>query len=409
MDVRLLIATWPENSPRGSVIRFCREHQISRSVFYEIRERAREEPAEQVLFPRSRRPASNKLAIALDIEDLAVRVRKDLDDRGWDHGPLSVRHELLRLGVSAPSRSTLARIFRDRGLVAPQPQKRPRSSYRRFTFPAPNACWQIDATEWRLADGTSVAIFQVLDDHSRFALGSLAASGETSEAAILVVQKALATYGTPQLVLTDNGAALNPERRGSIGQLATFLRQLGVRPITARPYHPETCGKNERIHLTLKRFLSKQPLATTLAELQAQIDAFDDHYNHHRPHQALQMRTPAQAWLDTPAASPPLPPGDDTSPPTPRIQLSHPQTTDTGKVSVAGNLIHVGFEHRGNRLVALRDGQHIDLFTVEGTHVRSLVLQPAKKFYPSGRPRGGTLDMKRSAGTTNPTRLSGMS
>jgi len=409
MDVRLLIATWPSESPRGAVKRFCDEHRISRSVFYELRDRAKVEPPEQVVFAKSRRPKGNKLAISLDIEDLAVRVRKDLEDQGWDHGPLSVRHELLRLGVNAPSRSSLARIFLDRGLVTPQPQKRPRSSYRRFTFPAPNSCWQIDATEWQLADGTVVAIFQVLDDHSRLALASLAATGETSEAAVLVVQKALQAYGTPQLVLTDNGAALNPERRGSIGQLARFLRSLGVRPITARPYHPETCGKNERIHQTLKRFLSKQPLAATLTDLQAQIDAFDTHYNHHRPHQALQMRTPAQAWRDTPAAPAPVPPTGEQTSQMPRIKLTHPRTTDKGKVSVAGNLIHVGFEHAGDRLVALRDGQHIDLFTADGTHVRSLDLEPGKKFYPSGRPRGGTLAMKRSAGTTNPTRLSGMS
>jgi transposase InsO family protein len=409
MDVRLLIATWPEVSPRGAVTRFCDEHQLSRSWFYEIRARGLEEPVEQVVFPRSRRPTTNKVAVGLEVEDLAVRVRKELEDGGWDHGPLSVRHELQRLGVKAPSRSTLARIFLARGLVTPQPQKRPKSSYKRFTFPAPNACWQIDATEWELLDGTMVVIFQVLDDHSRYELASLAASGETSEDALTVVREALEAFGTPQLVLTDNGAALNPERRGSVGQLATFLRTLGIKPITSRPYHPETCGKNERIHQTLKRYLAKQPRAATLQELQAQLDAFDDYYNHRRPHQALGMRTPAQAWQDTPAAPAPTPPTAQTTPTAPRIELTHPITNQSGKVSIAGNSIHVGFEHRGHRLVALRQGQHLDLFTADGTHVRSLDLEPGKHFYPSGRPRGGTLAMKRSASKTNPTRLSGMS
>src|SRR6185295_2112899 len=100
------------------------------------------------------------------------------------------------------------------GVVIPEPKKEPRSAYRRFVYPNPNGCWQIDATEWILASGRKVVVFQLIDDHSRLALASLAASGATSEAAIRVVDLAMSRHGVPQKFLSDNGSALNPTRRG---------------------------------------------------------------------------------------------------------------------------------------------------------------------------------------------------
>ena len=93
-------------------------------------------------------------------------------------------------------------------------------------------------------------------------------------------------HGVPQRLLSDNGAALNPSRRGVLGQLVA-TRSLGVEPITGKPYKPTTQGKNERFHQTLFRYLDKQPLADSLEQLQAQVDAFDLIYNTERPHQAF--------------------------------------------------------------------------------------------------------------------------
>ena len=97
--------------------------------------------------------------------------------------------------------------------------------------------------------------------------------------------KAIAAHGVPQRLLSDNGAALNPSRRGLLGQLVEHVSRLGVEAITGKPYKPTTQGKNERFHQTLFRYLDKQPLADTLEELQAQVDAFDHIYNTERPHQ----------------------------------------------------------------------------------------------------------------------------
>jgi transposase InsO family protein len=187
-----------------------------------------------------------------------------------------------RDGVEPPSRATLARLFTKAGMVVPEPRKKPRSAYRRFVYPAPNCCWQIDATEWQLENGRKVVIFQLIDDHSRLALASLVAAGETSEAALRVVKHAISKHGVPRKFLSDNGMALNPTRRGRSGALVDYLRSLGVEPITGKPYKPTTQGKNERFHRTLHRFLHKQKPASTIKDLQAQVDTFDHYYNTER-------------------------------------------------------------------------------------------------------------------------------
>jgi hypothetical protein len=114
-------------------------------------------------------------------------------------------------------------------------------------------------------------------------------------------------------LLSDNGVALNPSRRGILGQLVEHVSRLGVEAITGKPHKPTTQGKNERFHQTLFRYLDKQPLADTLAGLQAQVDAFDHVYNTQRPHQGLPGRvTPQAAWEATAKAEAPRPQPDPT-------------------------------------------------------------------------------------------------
>jgi transposase InsO family protein len=185
-----------------------------------------------------------------------------LEQSGLDHGPISVHEKMRDLGMTpVPSTGALARIFRDANVARAEPRKKPRASYRRFVYPAPNACWQLDATDHVLTGGRTCVIFQLLDDHSRYAVASHVASGETAEGAIAVVKKAIAAHGVPQRLLSDNGVALNPSRRGVVGQLVAYVTQ------------------------TLFRWLDKQPIAATLEQLQEQVDRFDIIYNTERPHQ----------------------------------------------------------------------------------------------------------------------------
>lgn len=405
--VRLAISHWPDDAPRGAVTTFCAEHDISRKSFYELRKRARNEGPAAVLEPRSRRPASSPSKLTDEIKAHAVAVRAALESSGLDHGPISVHDKMHAMGLDqVPSTASLARIFREAGVARLEPRKKPRSAWRRFVYPAPNACWQLDGTEYVLTGGRTCVILQLIDDHSRYALASHVAWGETSQAAIVVFDKAVAAHGVPQRILTDNGAALNPSRRGHIGQLVEHASALGVEAITGKPYKPTTQGKNERFHQTLFRFLDKQPLADTLAELQAQVDGFDHVYNTERPHQGLPGRvTPLTAWEATAKAEAPRPRPvrslfDRPAPrprPTPRVpfDLDLPPDTRARKLNTAGTFTldsvtyMVDTQRAFQHILIISEGDQLIVTDLEGEilaeHTRPA---PGIKYVGNGRPRG---------------------
>jgi putative transposase len=358
-----------------------------------VRQRAAKEPAMEAMQPRPRDSSRrHPQAVSLVIEELAVQIRKDLADQGLDHGPLTVRWHLQRAGLKSPAASTLARIFAARGMVVPQPQKRPRSSYRRFSFSQAHECWQLDSFQWPLSDGTIAAVFQLSDDCTRFAIGSHVASGETSQGAITVVDRAIEKFQVPLLLLTDNGMAFNRDRMGRSTPLVTHLRALGCKPITGRPYHPQTQGKNERVHQTAQRWLRAHAAASTLAELQALMDEFDRTYNHQRPHQSLGMLTPAEALAAAMTAIPPAPPPAASRPiadTAGRTQMLRRRADAGGKVWVCKVAVLLGWEYSRVEVAVLATEHTLSIFkTTNGDLIRTVVLEPGKTYYGNGRPRG---------------------
>jgi putative transposase len=278
------------------------------SVSGQIRSAAADGPV-QAMETGSTKPKTSPARVDSAIVELALATRELLKQAGYDHGPLSVAAKLRRQGARPPSRASLARIFTRAGAVVPEPRTKPRSAYQRFVYPEPNGCWQIDSTQWLLAGGTKVAIFQLVDDHSRLALASFMATGETSEAAIRVVKTVIERHRVPRKFLSDNGAAFKPSRMGRTGALVEYLKSLGVEPIAGKPYKPTAQGKNERFHQTLHKYLNRQPKAAGIHELQANVHAFDGYYNTEREHQALLAgTTPAETWNATAKALPPEPP-----------------------------------------------------------------------------------------------------
>lgn len=380
--VRLAISHWPQDAPRGSVTTFCIEHGISRKSFYELRKRTRLDGPAAVLEPRARRPKSSPSKLTDEVKAQAVQVRAALESSGLDHGPISVHDKMRTMGLDpVPSIASLARIFREAGVARLEPKKKPRSAWRRFVYPAPNACWQLDATAYVLRGGRKCVIFQLIDDHSRFAVASHVAWGETAAAAIVVFDKAVAAHGVPQRLLSDNGLALNPSRRGVVGQLVAHVSRLGVEAMTGKPYKPTTQGKNERFHQTLFRYLDKQPLAETLEELQAQVDAFDHIYNTERPHQGLPGRlTPLTAWELTAKAEAPRPTPEDPffvqsvakqyrPAPTPK---DLPAGTRIRKLSTAGTFMLAGVNYKVDgrhglkEVLVITDGVTITVVDLQG-------------------------------------------
>jgi putative transposase len=405
--VRLAIAQWPEDAPRGAVSTFCAEHGVSRKSFYELRKRALADGPAAVLEPRSRRPRSSPSQLGEEVKEQAVRVRAALEASGLDHGPVSVHDRMHAMGLDVvPSVASLARIFRRAGVARLEPKKKPRSAWRRFVYPAPNACWQLDATEYVLTGGRKCVIFQLIDDHSRYAVASHVASGETAEAAITVFDKAVTVHGVPQRLLSDNGLALNPSRRGINGRLVEHVSGLGVAAITGKPYKPTTQGKNERFHQTLLRYLDKQPLAGTLDQLQAQVDTFDGIYNTQRPHQGFPGRvTPQIAWNATDKAEAPrprpaqarpvhnrrhTPPGANTPAPADLPPGTHLRKVNpAGAFSLDGVNYMISGQHAHQHVLVITDADTITVADLDGEilikHTRPA---PGVSYVGNQRPRG---------------------
>ena len=241
----------------ASPTELARSHPISRSWLFRLLARYKEGGYE-ALEPRSRRPKSCPSRTAPEIQQAIVDLRRELTDSGLDAGAQTIAHHLkLRLGA-APSRPTIWRILKAKGLIEPQPHKRPKSSWIRFQAELPNELWQADSTHWLLADATDVEILNLIDDHSRFSLASVAFRSVKAPDVLHTFYAAAESYGYPAKFLSDNAAVFSgAPRRGRV-VLESELDRLGIESKHSTPYHPQTCGKVERFHQTLKRYLSRQ-------------------------------------------------------------------------------------------------------------------------------------------------------
>jgi transposase InsO family protein len=357
-----------------SVTALCAELGISRQTYYRLRRRYRAE-GPQGLAPRSRRPRRSPWAVDPALELEIIRLRTDWPE---PRGAASIADELRRAGVACPAVSTIHRVLVRNGLVAAQPQKRPRASFIRFVDPDPNGCWQIDATRWALADDTEVWILDVLDDHSRLAVAALACPGPTTTAAQAAVHAGGRLWGLPTRILSDNGSCFGGPSR--TGEFVTGLALLGVAVIHARPYHPQTCGKIERFHQTLKRWLRNQPRAASLGELQAQLDRFIEFYNYARPHRALGGATPAEVWAARTPTGPAAASRTATGPA--KVSLTRHTVAPRGVLYLRRDItIGVGARLAGTELTAIRYGRHVLLLDQGGHPVRALTLTDGQRYY----------------------------
>jgi transposase InsO family protein len=355
----------------------ARAHGVHRSWLYKLLARYRRE-GDAGLTPRSRRPHSSPAAMGAALEEAIVATRARLLSEGLDAGALTIQWHLARESGSSPSTSSIWRLLRRRGLVIPEPRKRPRSSFIRFAAELPNQLWQTDSTHWALGDGSAVEILNFIDDHSRLCLGS--AAHPTVKAADVVADfhRAASRAGYPTALLSDNGAVFSGASRKGKVLLELELERLGIAGKHARPYHPQTCGKVERFHQTQKRWLGKQPPAATLEELGAQLDRFRLHYNLHRPHRALGRQVPQEVWDAKVKAGP----GRATPPIHYRVRND---TVDRdGRVTLRydSRLHHIGLgrRHSGTPIVLLVADRDVRIVTADGELLRQLTLDPTRDY-----------------------------
>ena len=363
------------------VTALCRDLGISRQTLYKYRRRFElEGPAG--LVERSRRPLSTPRRVSIVTEEAIIRLRKELP---LECGAQTIAYHLARRGDTPPSIATIHRVLVRRGMVVPQPNKRPKVAWKRFVWPRPNDAWQIDATAWALADGQTVWIMDVLDDHSRALVAARVDTGPTATAAWEAFTAAVADWGLPARVMNDNGSCFTG--RLSLNGEADFermLRSLGVAQICSRPAHPQTCGKLERSHQTTKAWLRIQPPARSIAELQDQLDRWRGHYNGSRPHKALNGSTPRDRWL----ASDPAKPGPAIDGP---IRASIHTVNKGGQIGWSDYVVGIDSRLAGQRVLVTARDFTLAIYGQKGL-LRRLTIDTRRRYQGTGRPPGRRRD-----------------
>jgi len=251
------------------------------------------------LADRSHRPRSSPHQVVDQVAVLVTEVRR----RHPRWGAKRIRLELLGKppdGLRIPSTATVNRILIRHGLVVQRKRKRPRDSYVRWERPGPMQLWQLDIVggvmllDPRTGVLREAKVVTGVDDHSRFCVIASVVERATGRAVCLALAAALARYGVPEEILTDNGKQFT-DRFGKGGEVLfdKICRHNAITHRLTQPASPTTTGKIERFHLTLRReLLDEHEPFTSLEEAQAAVDAFVEEYNRQRPHQALDADHP---------------------------------------------------------------------------------------------------------------------
>lgn len=286
--------------PALTVRGLCRRYGISPSTGYHWLQRfAAEGPAG--LADRSRRPHASpwQTPVWLEAEVLAVR----RDHPAW--GGRKIRAVLLRRGLAVvPAASTITAILRRHGRLDGPRTDQPRA-WQRFAHLRPNELWQMDFKgPLDLPQGRCHPL-TILDDHSRYALALSACTDQRTATVQARLERVFRQHGLPDRLLTDNGSPWGTAGSAARHTLLTvWLLDLEVTVIHGRPFHPQTQGKEERFHRTLKAELLDGRSFADHVQAQEAFDAWRAIYNHQRPHEALDMATPASRYGPSARAMP---------------------------------------------------------------------------------------------------------
>jgi putative transposase len=277
----------------------CREFDVSRKTGYKIFQRYKDCGLEG-LTDRSRRPYRQANQLPFQIEQLIVRLKRERPS--W--GAPKIREKLRRLhsDLPTPAISTVHAVLYRHGLVNRGRRRRYQAQGTTLSKPLfPNDLWCADYKgEFMLADRRYCYPLTISDFASRYLLRCEALSTTKETYAFTVFEQVFKEFGLPQAIRTDNGVPFaSPHALFGLSKLAVWWLRLGLHIERIQPGHPEQNGRHERMHLTLKKEATK-PAAQNFLQQQAKFDAFLDGYNQERPHQALDMKYPAELYRPSP-------------------------------------------------------------------------------------------------------------
>jgi len=272
----------------GSNIRqLCRRFGISPSTGYKWLARHQ---AGEGLVDRSRHPRSSPDRVPADIEARVVELRRQ--HPAW--GARKLHRILHNLGVGVPAVSTVHAILLRQGCIEPRASEQSRP-WQRFEHEAPNELWQMDFKgHFSLPSGRCHPL-TILDDHSRYALCLQGCADESRQTAQAHLVATFRRYGLPRRMTMDNGSPWG-DSEAHYTALDVWLMRQGIRVSHSRPDHPQTQGKDERFHRTLKAEVLQGRVFDNLAHTQAAFDRWRMIYNQQRAHQALGLQVPQQRY-----------------------------------------------------------------------------------------------------------------
>ena len=279
-----------------SLSQLCRRYNVSRPTGYKWLSRFKENGLEG-LEELSRRPLYSPHQTSQEIEGRIISFRKE--NPSW--GAKKIYHLLKRdLGVKPPAKSTIHSILKRNGLITEQSVKN--NKWVRFEYPHPNALWQMDFKGYfPMLNQANCHPLTITDDHSRFNIALKACKRQTREVVETCLIEVFRQYGMPEMILCDNGtpwgrtSEANDERK-VITKLEKWLIRLNIRPIHGRAYHPQTQGKEERFHRTLKTELLNYSQISNYDHCQQLFDKWRFKYNHQRPHESLDFKVPMDRY-----------------------------------------------------------------------------------------------------------------
>jgi transposase InsO family protein len=317
-----------------SISELCREFGISRKTGHKWLSRF-EEGNFSALADRLRRPIRQPEKTPKVIEERVVELRLEY---GWSGRKLQVL--LAREGV-ALSTATIDRIIKRRGLVSKEASTK--AATKRFERSRPNELWQMDFKgEYLLRGGGRCYPLSILDDHSRYAVGVYALARPSRKLVQPCIERCFKTYGVPEAMLMDHGTPWwNTSNAYGLTKLSVSLIRQGVRLIFGSIAHPQTQGKVERFHRTMKQEMKHRGVPQSVKGIGKALNDFRQVYNEIRPHEALDMDVPSARYTPSPKAYDPNPP-----------EWEYPEGADVRWVSDAGNLVYNGRQYFACRALA---------------------------------------------------------
>jgi transposase InsO family protein len=302
--------------------------------------------ADEELTDRSRRPHSSPGQTERAVEERILWVR----DAHPAWGARKIARCLERDGVDAPAFSTVHQILRRNGRIA---APGPTAAHQRFEKPAPNLLWQMDFKGWvLLANGERCHPLTILDDHSRYSIGLEACANEQGKTVQNRLELTFRRYGLPEAFFVDNGTPWGDASGQRWTKLGVWLLKLGIAVLHSRPYHPQSRGKNERFHRTLKAEVFALSRFRDLAEVQRAFDSWRMVYNLDRPHQALDQQVPASRYQPSSRSMPERLPEPEYN----EHDIVRTVSTTKDYVSFKGRLWKVPQAFRGERLAIRPSG-----------------------------------------------------